>query len=391
MKDASRRLNKLRRKIYRETPIATWSSSGSTALALWRSFTKKGFRAWCYEFGFSGNLTHTVTIVETDGLLRIHDAFFNLSYSASFYEVLDALRGGIPIAPKAEIRDRKIYVMDPGLEDETALFWLEANANRELAPIGRLRRFEVLWNVEAFTAVAPSAEAACRELEERGYPRDLRFLMLHPVTMFDGEKSHCDPGTMPLLASRDLRSPLAALRVEAIRKSRELDAERQRVTEKDAAILRVQRECDAANSSWAKASDEARRLGDQIVQLRAALDEETARATVSEAEIVRLREELRDAEARWNAERSSLECSLASVRGTAGLWMEQNSHLVQRLSSELDAAVRELEQAAAERDQIRAELAARMHAWENSRWRKFRAFLMRARPRWRDHPQLAPD
>jgi hypothetical protein len=381
MKDASRRLNRLRRKVYRKTPVGTGSSSGSTALALWRSFTKEGFRAWCYEFGFSGSLTHAVTVVEADGLLRIHDAFFNLSYPAGLYEVLDALRGGLPIAPKTEIRDRKIYVMDPGFEAETALRWLEANADRELAPIDRLRRFEILWTLEAFTAVAPGIEAAYRDLDERGYPRDLSFLMLHPIEIFDGEKSHRDPGAMPLFASRDLRSPAAALRVEANRINRELDTERRRVAEKDAAILQLESECDAAKSGWAAASAEAKRLGDQIVQLRAALDDETARAAASDAEIAALREELRDAQARWNAERSSLECSLASVHGTAGLWIEQDSHAVQRLRSELNAAVRERGQASAERDRVRAELAARMHAWKNSPWRKLRAFLMRAWPR----------
>jgi hypothetical protein len=381
MKDASRRLNRLRRKVYRVTPIATGSHSGSTALALWRSFTKKGFRAWCYEFGFASSLTHTVTVVEADGLLRIHDAFLNLSYPAGLFEVLEALRGGIPVNPKSEIRDRKIYVMDPAFEPEAALRWLEANADRELAPIESLRRFEVLWNLEAFAAVAPDVEAAYRELEERGYPPDLRFLMLHPIEIFDGETSHRDPGTMPLLAGRDLRSPLATLRVEATRMSRELDAERERITQKNAAISRLEGECEAAKSSWSAASAEAKRLGDQIVQLRAALDDETARAAASEAEIAALREQLRDAQAQWNAERSSRECSLASLRAAAGLWIEQDSSAVQRLRSELDAAVSEREQAAADRDRVRAELVARMHAWENSRWQKLRAFLVRARSR----------
>ena len=381
MKDASRRLNRFRRKIYRETPIATGSQSGSTALALSRSFTKKGFRAWCYEFGFSESLTHTVTIVEADGLLRIHDAFLNLSYPAGLYEVLDALRGGIPIAPKIELRDRKIYVMDPAFEAETTVRWLEANADREFAPIDSLRRFEILWDLEAFSAVAPGIEAAYRELEERGYAPDLRFLMLHPVEIFDGEKSHRDPGTMPLLVGRDLHSPVATLRVEATRMSRELDAERNRVTEKNAAISRLEGECDAAKSSWAAASGEAKRLGDQIVQLRAAVDDEAARAIAADAEIAALRAELRDAQAQWNAERDSLECSLASERATAGLWIEQEAYAVQRQRSELCEAVREREQVAAECDRVRAELAARMHTWENSPWRKFRAFLMRAWPR----------
>jgi hypothetical protein len=157
MKDASRRLNRLRRKVYRETLITNGSRAKSTALALWRAFTKKSFRAWCYEFGFSGSLTHTVTIVEADGLLRIHDAFFNLTFPPGLYEVLDALRGGNSVAPKTEIRDRKIYVMNPAFEPETTLRWLEANADRELAPIDGLRRFEVLWNLEAFTAIAPAS------------------------------------------------------------------------------------------------------------------------------------------------------------------------------------------------------------------------------------------
>lgn len=379
MKEASWKLNRVRRKVYRETPIGTGSLSDPTALALRRSFTKKGFRAWCYEFGFSGSLTHTVTIVEADGLLRIHDAFFNLSYRVSLYEVLDALRAGIPGAPKTEIRDRKIYVMDPASETETTVRWLEANADRELPSIDRLRRFEVLWNLEAYTAVAPSIEAAYRELEEQGYPRDLRFLMLHPIRMFDGERSHRDPGTMPLLAGRDLRSPLATLRVEAAGLSRKLDAERQRVTEKNETILRLEGECDAAKSSWAAESAETRRLHDQIVQLRAALDDEAARATSAEAEIAALRE----AQAQWNVERDLLQCSLASARASAGLWIEQDFHAVQRLRSELDAATSEREQATAERDFVRAELAARVHAWENLPWRKFRAFLMRVRSRQR--------
>ena len=79
MKDPSRRLNRLRRKIYRETPVATRSAARGTALALWRAFAKKDFRAWCYEFGLPGTITHSVTIVETDGVRQIHDAFFNLS------------------------------------------------------------------------------------------------------------------------------------------------------------------------------------------------------------------------------------------------------------------------------------------------------------------------
>jgi hypothetical protein len=393
LKDASRRLNRLRRKVYRETPVATGASGRGTALALWRAVTKKGFRAWCYEFGLSRSLTHTVTIVEADGGLRIHDAFFNLTYPVGFHEVLDALRDGRPVAAKPEIRDRKIYLMDPAFEPEAMVRWLEANADRELAPADGLRRFEVLWNVEAITATFPGIEAAYRDLEERGYPRDLGFLMLRPIEMFDGEKSDRDPGTMPLLAGRALDSPLAELRVTALRASRELASERERGAERDAAVSRLEGERDAVRSSLAAASAEASRLGDRIVQLRAALDDETgrftaerktlsqalteatARASAAEAEIAVLRTELTRARADWDVERNAWECSSASLHAAAGFWIEQSSSALQRLRSELDAAVTEREQVIADRDRIRADLATRLQAWESSPWRKFRAFL----------------
>jgi predicted nucleic acid-binding Zn-ribbon protein len=392
LKDVSRRLNRLRRKAYRETPAATGSPGRGTALALWRAFTKKGFRAWCYEFGLSSSIAHTLTIVDADGVLQIHDAVFNLTYRLGFHDVLDALRDGRPVEAKAETRDRKIYVMDPAFELEATVNWLEASADRELAPIDGLRRFEVLWNLEAFIATFPAIEAAYQDLEERGYPRDLRFLMLHPIEMFDGDKSHRDPPTMPLLAGRDLSSPLAATRAALSRVNRELASERERSAKQEAAISRLECERGAMQSGLAAASAEALRLGDQIVQLRAALDDETrrfaaeqqtlsqalteaeAQATASRVETTALRAELTEARADWNAERSRWECATASLQADAGLWVEQSSQAVQTAWSELKAAESERQQAIADR----AELAARFQARENSPWHKFRAFCLRA-------------
>jgi hypothetical protein len=396
LKDASRRLNRLRRKVYRETPVATGSPSRGTALALRRAFAKKGFCSWCYEFGLAGRITQTVTIVETNGGLQIHDAFFNLIYPLGFHDVLDALRDGRPVEAKTEIRDRKIYMMDPAFEAEATVSWLETNADQELTSIDGIRRFEVLWNLEAFLATFPGIEAAYRDLEERGYPRDLGFLMLYPVEMFDGENSHREPSTMPLLAGRDLASPLAAARVSVKRANQELATEREGSAEKDKAILRLEGERDAARSNSAAGSIEARRLGDQIVQLRAALDDETrrfaadrltlsqalteaeAQAIASRVEVAALRAELTQARAEWNAERAARECSSAELETAAGLWVEQSSAALQSLRSGREAAMRDREQAIADRDRIRADLAARIQTWENTPWRKFRALLMRA-------------
>ena len=395
MKDASRRLNRLRRKVYRETPAATGSPGGAAALALWRAFTKKGFCAWCYEFGLTGSITHTVTIVDAGGVLQIHDAFFNLTYPLGFYELLGELRDGRPVAAKTEIRDRKTYVVDRAFEPEAAMRWLETNADRELTSTDGLRRFELLWNVEAFIATCPGIEAVYQDLEKRGYPRDLRFLMLHPIQMFDGEKSHRDPGTMPLLAGRDLASPVAALRATAAQMAGELGSERERGAQRDAIMLRLEGERDAAQLSSAAASAEAQRLGDQIVQLRAALDDETrrfaterqalsqaateaeARAIASRVEIMALKAELTQVRAEWDAERKASECSSAALQIAAGLWMEQSCAALQSLRSERETAVSEREQAIADRGRIQADLAAQRYAWENSPWRKFRAFFTR--------------
>jgi len=214
--------------------------------------------------------------------------------------------------------------------------------------------------------------------------------------MFDGEKSYGDPGTMPLLAGRDLVSPLATARAAIRRGNRELASEREREAEKDAAVLRLEGERDAAQSGLAAASTEVRRLGDQIVQLRAALDDETqrfaaerqklsqaltdaeAQAVASRGATAALKAELTQARAEWSAERSRWECAAASLQVAAGLCFEQSSQAIQTALSELKAAESERQQAIADRDRIRADLAARLQAWENSPWRKFRAFCRRA-------------
>jgi hypothetical protein len=222
--------------------------SGGAALALWRACSERDLRAWCYEFGFPESLTHTVTIVEIDGVLEVHDAFFNLSYPLALDDLLASLRDGDTVGDKREVRDRKIYIADPAGEPEQTVRWLEANADRELKPVKGLRRFELLWNPEAFTATYPGIHTVSRDLAVRGYPGDLHFLMLHPVAVFDGENQHREPVNMPLIGGRDLRSPIAELRVA----TRDLEAERANGVEKTARIARLEAELAEANSRAAQ-------------------------------------------------------------------------------------------------------------------------------------------
>jgi len=182
-------VRRLRRRVYRETPVATWNHvaeldcgspydelaemlesgecgvrSGGAALALWRVVTDRGLRAWCYDFGFPESLTHMVTVVEVDGTLEVHDAFFNLSYPVGFHVLLDCLRGEVAVAADLERRDRKVYLADPAFEPETTMRWLEAHADRELAPRNGLRRFELLWDWSAFARTSAELDTAYRDL-----------------------------------------------------------------------------------------------------------------------------------------------------------------------------------------------------------------------------------
>jgi predicted nucleic acid-binding Zn-ribbon protein len=262
-------VKRTRRKVYRQTPVATCDRiaeldhrmsyadmttalarsklgvlSGGTALALWRACHERGLRAWCYEFGFPQSLTHTVTIVEVGEVLHVHDAFFNLSYPLALGDMLDALRSGTAVTGEQEVRDRKIYIADPGREPDQSLRWLESHADVELEPVDGLRRFELLWNEEAFAATHSRIPAASSDLSARGYPGDLEFLMLHPVAVFDGEREHRDRSSMPLVGGHDLRSPVAELRVAM----RDLSAERANSAKLIASIARLEADLADANS-----------------------------------------------------------------------------------------------------------------------------------------------
>ena len=298
MKDASRLLRKLRRKVYRELPIATWNwvaevdgresydslistfhrgdrgvLSGGAALALWRAANDAGFRAWCYDFGFPESLTHMVTIVELDGRLRVHDPFLNLGYRADFYEILEGLRADRLPDIRCETRDRKIYVMDPSCESQLTADWLTAHADRELNRVGSLRRFEVLWDSAALLATLARPEAVYRDLETRGYPADLSYLMLHPIGVFDGSAHHQNPETMPLIGGRDLRSPVAGLRAAMQQLTQDLAVERDQLADKSAISGRLEIELAEARSQLLAASGEAEQLSAQSAQLRAAIDD----------------------------------------------------------------------------------------------------------------------
>jgi hypothetical protein len=336
LKDVSQALRRLRRKVYRETPVATWSRvaeidhqasyadlaavfrdgdagvlSGGCAIALWRACSDRGLRAWCYEFGFPESLTHMVTIVEVDGGLQVHDAFFNSSYPVGFYDLLNSLRAGIPVDPEPELRDRKTYIMDPAFEPETTVYWLEANAHRELEPIDGLRRFELLWTEETFAATLPTIEAAYRDLAARGYTRDLRFLMLHPVSVFDGVKYHRERATMPLVGDLDLQSPVATLRVATEQAARELESKRIQNSETKALVARLEAEL-------ARTSNQAARYENRLLQLRVAL-EDAERAFAEE----------REASCREKAE---LDAELAQVRQALEASREETEHLLSRLA-----------------------------------------------------------
>lgn len=313
MKDLARRANKLRRRVYRETPVASANrtaeldhrmsyaemaaalagaklgvSSAGAALALWRAFREHGLRAWCYEFGLPDILTRTVTVVDVDGVLQIHDAFFNLSYSSGLYNALALLRNAEPLTPKREVRDKKIYIMDPDREPSEGARWLQEHAERELEPVGRLRRFELHWGEEAFGATHPAVDRLLGDLTARGYPPELQYAMLYPVAVFDGAKWHRDRAEMPLLRGCNLDSPIAGLALA----SRQLAVERARVAETSATITRLEADLAEATSQSSEASRRLAAERETWLQQKAALQ---AGNTALEGELAETRSRLSSA------------------------------------------------------------------------------------------------
>ena len=389
LKDRSRLVRKLRRKVHRQTQVATSNriteldhrmsyadmasalaegnlgvSSAGAALALWRACSERDLRAWCYEFGFPQSLTHTVTIVEIDGVRQVHDAFFNLSYPLGLDDILASLQAGNAVNGKREVRDRKIYIADPACEIEQTLRWLETHADRELKPVNGLRRFELLWSPEAFTATYPGIPGVSRDLASRGYPGDLQFLMLHPVAVFDGEDQHRDRSTMPLVGGRDLHSPAAELRVAI----RDLQAERASGAERTARIARLEMELAEANSraalltahrdqtdrgfaaereAWLqqKVALQAQKsaLEGELAETRARLTAATDLRAQRDSQIAQLRAEIEDARQQFDVQQKAL----AALEGERTEWeaarlrLEGENH---DLRMQLEEAEREDEQ-----------------------------------------------
>lgn len=397
MKDLSRRANKLRRRVYRELPIASANrtaeldhrmcyadmaaileagrlgvSSAGAALALWRACNEHGLRAWCYRFGFPESLTQTVTIVEVDGVLQIHDAFFNLSYLSGLYEVLGSLRNGEAVPGKREVRDRKIYIMDPAREPGGTARWLGEHADRELDPADGLRRFELLWNEEAFVATHPAIEPVFRDLAARGYPGDPQFSMLHPVAVFDGTKWHRNRTDMPLLRGYNLQSPVAALRVA----SRDLESERAHLAESSAIITRLEadlteaktqsstlsRRFSAEREAWLQrkaalqagntalkgelaktraqltaAVDLRAQRDSQIAQLRAEIEDAARQSELQQGALDTLQGQRRE----WDAARECLETEIRDIRAqleVGSCETEQLRQTAAALASQVEAA-----------------------------------------------------
>jgi len=396
LKDLSRRANKLRRRVYREMPVASGNrtaeldhrmcyadiaaileagrlgvSSAGAALALWRACSEHGLRAWCYRFGFPESLTQTVTIVDIDGVLQIHDAFFNLSYPSGLFDVLASLRNGETVAGKRAVRDRKVYIMDPAREPGRTARWLQEHADRELEPVDGLRRFELLWDPEAFVATRPAIEPVFRDLAARGYPADPQFSMLHPVAVFDGTKWHRNRADMPLLRGCNLESPVAALRVA----SRDLETERARLTETTATVTRLEADRVEAKSQSSAAARRFSAERETWLQQKAALQagntalkgelaETQSRLSTAvdlraqrDSQIAQLRAEIEDAARQSELQQNSLD----ALQGQQREWDTARHRLeteIRDLRSRLEAGSNENEQLR----QVAAVLASRTEA-----------------------------
>ncbi len=272
--------------------------------------------------------------------------------------MLGSLRSGEAVTGKREVRDRKNYIMDPAREPSRTVRWLEEHADRELEPVDGLRRFELLWNPEAFVATRPAIEPVFRDLAVRGYPADLQFSMLHPVAVFDGTKWHRNRANMPLLRGYNLESPIAALRVA----SRELETERARLTETTATITRLEADLGEAKSQSSAAARRFSAERETWLQQKTALQ---AGNTALKGELAETQSRLSSA-VDLRAQRDSQIAQLRAEIEDAARQSELQQNALDALQSqqrEWDAARHRLE---TEIRDLRAQLEARSHENETT-------------------------
>jgi hypothetical protein len=327
------------------------------ALALARLVKEARGKAWVYEFGVPGVLTHAVCVVEAAGKWWVEDPFFDTTFKSPLAKVLETLEASGQPDRTPEKTQRICLVR---ASDTATMEALAPLASHELPAIGEVRRYFAPLRRETYLSFLDDQDFLFEALEDRGLPPAFESLMLLPLRgLRDGEPLDLaaapgEPGAWfaarlgdrrrarreavaqeRVLArltqkSREERSALQAesarsaelqaqlrMAVEAA-ETRAQDLER-RATAAEASQVQLGLENDAnaaalqiALAEAAAARGEVKQLEQRLEQLRAAADDATREAAAA----VELRQDLAEQADRTSRAEQQLEAKRAALAGT---------------------------------------------------------------------------
>lgn len=160
---------------------------GATATFLARVYTAAGFKAWTYNFGRSGILTHVTTLVEIDDEIFIQDAYLNYEYVDDdgklipFFSVLSKLTD--KNVPKTTVFHAKRTGFFPNTTK--AERWTDTTSKDagqpHCSPVNGGAKCEGVFTLPTMLHAHFLTEPTYDFLVDRGFPREIDYLMLFPI------------------------------------------------------------------------------------------------------------------------------------------------------------------------------------------------------------------
>jgi hypothetical protein len=159
---------------------------GDTAMLLARIYRAAGFEAWVYNFGKKDLLTHVTTLVKVKREIYLQDAYLNFEYldeagqPLPFREVVGLIRDGHPPLAATYVTEKLGYFSNSEqVEHWTGEYYHKASC---MAEPGGLKCSAPI-TLERFLEVFYLMDKTYDFLEVEGWPRQVGYLMLYPISL----------------------------------------------------------------------------------------------------------------------------------------------------------------------------------------------------------------
>jgi hypothetical protein len=157
-----------------------------SSIAFAKLAVEAGLDAWPYEFGVPNRLTHAATLVRVGESIYAQDAFFNSGFDQPLATVIEALLSGKISFATAEAPNLRVAFVGSSDSAKTKAV-LAVNADRELRPLGGIRRFAINLDQNVYLSMLDDADVILQSLTKMGLPPVLDAMTVLPLRiMVDG-------------------------------------------------------------------------------------------------------------------------------------------------------------------------------------------------------------